>query len=208
MHRLYGARIRCVHGAQSARTVTDMRNCFIGHCLCTQLLYHSFTEGGVSLTTNQFEAHLTPGFPSPLNIVSRWADNVLSRPLQGDPRSPGQRTADAPTAISFLPSGVTEGFVTRALLSRSHATTPRRHLTFHRSCFSSFQLDSCFFHGEGRGLFLRPASAHDSKGLQLVPRVCSGREVSTLMEYKSSSERVVCHRRKHNPSGRIAMGDH
>ena len=42
---------------------TDMRNCFIGHCLCTQLLYHSFTEGGVSLTTNQFEAHLAPPRP-------------------------------------------------------------------------------------------------------------------------------------------------
>lgn len=40
-----------------------MRNCFIGHCLCSQLLYHSFTEGGVSLTTNQFES--APRDPSP-----------------------------------------------------------------------------------------------------------------------------------------------
>lgn len=112
-----------------------MRNCFIGHCLCTQLLYHSFTEGGVSLTTNQFEAHLAPGPTAPGNIVSRWADNVLSHPVQDDPRCP---KPNARPRISFSslhePEFVTLGFVAKprdnAATRYDYANLPFAYLSF------------------------------------------------------------------------------
>lgn len=96
-----------------------MRNCFIGHCLCTQLLYHSFTEGGVSLTTNQFESAArgpSPPLTAPGNIAPRWADNVLSHPRARRPAAPlSPPTHEFPFPPSWLCSFKTL-FVAKSIL--------------------------------------------------------------------------------------------
>lgn len=84
----------------------EMRNCFIGHCLCTQLLYHSFTEGGVSLTTNQFESA-----PRDLALPSlpTWKHRA---PLSGQCFvSPDARRPAVPRPTNFL-APPSLGFVT------------------------------------------------------------------------------------------------
>ena len=127
---------------------TDMRNCFIGHCLCTQLLYHSFTEGGVSLTTNQFEAHLAPPRPR------RPCEHRV--PLSGQCFvSPGARRPAVPDTERHghgfpFPRSVTGRFVTLGFVAKPRDNVARTSYSYSRVCWSHVWCSLCNI-GESRG---------------------------------------------------------